>query len=77
MNYNVVNSVGDYAVILMLKKTSDAGIVSSHGNVGRCISCAKDPSINNRQVMFNGRNKYERYGDFVFVPYSDIFCVVN
>ena len=77
MNYEVKFSVGDYAVILMQKKTSDAGIVSSHGNVGRCVSCVKDPSINNRQVMFHPKREYQKYGDYLFVPYSEIFCVVR
>ena len=77
MSYNIVNSVGNYAVVKIEKTETASGIVSSHGNVGMCVACSVDSDLQNKKVMFNGRNKYEKYGEFVFVPYSDIFCVVN
>jgi|TARA_R100001460_G_scaffold26771_1_gene54204 predicted amino acid dehydrogenase len=77
MNYNIVKSVGNYAVVKIEKTQTTSGIVSSHGNVGMCIACSMDSDLNNKKVMFNGRKTYEKYGDFMFVPYADIFCVVN
>tara|TARA_B100001094_G_C17616434_1_gene523767 strand:+ start:51 stop:284 length:234 start_codon:yes stop_codon:yes gene_type:complete len=76
MNYDIIKSVGNYAVVLVEKTETTSGIISSHGNVGMCIACSTDSELHNKKIMFNGRKAYEKYGEYLFVPYPDIFCVV-
>tara|TARA_A200000159_G_C7038165_1_gene220910 strand:+ start:122 stop:343 length:222 start_codon:yes stop_codon:yes gene_type:complete len=73
----MMKAVGNYALIRMETTETKGGIITSHGNVGKCISCDFEPSIVGKKVMFNGRNSYENDGDILFVPFENIFCVVD
>ena len=72
-----MRAVGNHVVVERTRKTSSGGIVSQYGNIGMVVSCATDPSINGCLVLLHGRKKYEAHKDYIFVPYEDIFCVLE
>jgi len=73
----MMKAVGNYVLVRLETTQSKGGIITSHGNVGKCISCSCEPSIVGKNVMFNGRHTFENDGDILFVPFEHVFCVVD
>jgi len=72
-----MRAVGNFAVVERTRKTSSGGIVTQYGNIGKVISCEIDKSIVGCVILVHGRQKYETYGDYMFVPYEHVFCVLE
>ena len=72
-----LEAVGDYVIIETEEDTRDSGIRIKHDNVGLVISCKQDSSLNGRKVIYNNDTIYKKEGQYMFVPFGNIFAVIG
>lgn len=71
-----LKAVGEHAVVELEKVKQSSGIITRLQHTGKVVSCVKDKSLEGKTIMFSNRPEYQTYGDFIFVPYNMILCVV-
>ena len=71
-----MKSVGDWVAVKIEESESEHGILSTNENSGTVASCKKDKSLIGKKVLFS-LDKAKKAEGYVFIPYADIYGVIE
>ena len=70
-----MKAIGNWVIVKRIEETH--GVIKSKSNdKGKVISCSCKKSLNGKIVHFDGLREYASVGEYIVVPYDNIFCEV-
>jgi len=68
-----MKAIGNWVIVKKIETTHGV-IKSKSNNKGTVISCSCKKSLNGKIVHFDGLREYASVGEYIVVPYDNIFC---
>tara|TARA_R110000744_G_scaffold88497_1_gene172547 strand:- start:43 stop:261 length:219 start_codon:yes stop_codon:yes gene_type:complete len=72
-----MKAIGDYTIIQIEVNTSSTGLQVKDDGQGKVVSCPSHPELMGKMVLFDDKNKYKEYENYLIIPYKNLMAVIN
>lgn len=72
-----MKSVGNFCIILIEDSTSSSGIKVKSDGMGVVHSCVANPSLEGKTVLYDDRQRYVTYNEYVIIGIDNIMAVIE
>ena len=72
-----MKSVGNFCIVLIQDSTSSSGIQVKSDGMGKVYSCVANPELEGKTVLYDDRQRYVTYNEFVIIDLDYVMAVIN
>ena len=72
-----MKSVGNFCIILVEDSTSSSGIKVKSDGMGKVHSCIANPALEGKTVLYDDRQRYVTYNEYVIIGMDYIMAVIE